>query len=148
MQPPNDANQRADNLIALTRKLTDLLATETALLKEKRPSEITSINEEKSKLTAMYQRELADLKGDPRKIQALTKDRRDSLKSITADFRKATNRHMHTLQNYRTISEGIVKSVADEVAAKDVPAAGYGQKAMAPKPSASNTRAFAVNQVI
>ena len=148
MQPPNDANQRADNLIALTQKITDLLAAETALLKEKRPSEITSINEEKSKLSAMYQRELADLKGDPRKIQALTQEKRDSLKSVTSEFRKVTDRHMHMLQNYRTISEGIVKSVADEVAAKDVPAAGYGQKAMAPKPTASKTRAFAINQVI
>ncbi len=148
MPQPSDAERRVDNLIALTQQLTGLLDSETTLLETRRPSDIKSLNDEKAKISALYQREMAALKSNPRQIKELSPAKRDMLKQVTADFRGRTNQHLHLLKSFRHVSEGIVKSVADEVTAKDVPAAGYGRQALAPKPAGGAPRAFAVNQVI
>ncbi len=145
---PSETDRRVDNLIALTSQLSDLLDTEQAMLRTNRPSEIQDLNDQKSKLSALYQREMTALKADPSKIKELSKERREALKESTAAFRKNTDQHLQLLQSFRHISEGIVKSVAEEAVAKETPAAGYGRTAMAPKPSAGTPRAFAVNQVI
>lgn len=148
MQQQNETDLRVDNLINLTHQLTGLLDSEELMLNDHRPSEIQSLNDEKAKVSALYQRELMILKSDPSKIKALAPAKRDALKSSTAEFRKSTDRHLRLLQNFRRVSEGIVKSVADEVSAKDIQATGYGDRAMAPKPKSNAPRAFAINQVI
>lgn len=148
MQQASETERRIDNLISLTEQLSELLDTEAKLLQTHRPSEIKALNEQKSNVSALYQREMTALKRDMNNLKGLTQEKRDVLKAITAEFRKKTDQHLHLLQNFRHVSEGIVKSVADEVTAKDVPAAGYGRQALAPKPGSSAPRAFAVNQVI
>jgi hypothetical protein len=53
----------------------------------------------------------------------------ERLKAASLKLRETLNKHARLLSRLRRVSEGLIKTIADEVAAKRAPALGYGPSA-------------------
>lgn len=121
-----DPQDRADQLLALTERLTDLLSQETAAFERRRPHEAAATLEETGRLANVYRHESARIRRDPGLLADLSPEMKRKLVSATEAFDAACRRHERALSAARTVTEGVVKAIADEIASARVPNAGYG----------------------
>lgn len=121
-----DAHDRAEQLLALTERLTELLGQETAAFERRRPHEAAVTLEETGRLANLYRHESARIRRDPTLIAGAPVELRRRLVTATEDFDAACRRHERALTAARTVTEGMVKAIADEIASTRVPNAGYG----------------------
>jgi hypothetical protein len=123
------AAERATQLIALTRRLTDLLAAETRAFEARRPHEAAVHVEEVGQLANVYRRESARLKDNPALLDGISPKLKDELMQATQTFEAVLARHGRALAAAKTITEGLVQAIAQEVAAARAKGAGYGPTA-------------------
>lgn len=137
---------RAQQILLLGRKLTALFAAELEALRARRPGELSANADERAKLALLFQREAAALKADAAALKALPASQRAELAKTVGDFQATLKAHAAALDRVRRVSEGLIKAVAEEVAANRLPPAGYGGAAGRPraKPAAAS---IAVNAV-
>ncbi len=141
------AEARIRDLILLTRRMREWIEAETALLKDRRPQELVSRAEDKSRLIAAYTRDMAAAKKDASSLKGAPKTLLDALRKETSHFRAALKEHEGLLTRLRRVSEGLIKSIADEVARKRATRLGYTAEGAAPRiPVTAN--AIALNSVI
>ncbi|WP_420433295.1 flagellar basal-body protein FlbY [Hyphobacterium sp.] len=143
MLAANSPAERAEALILLTSRLTELIETETALFEAHRPLEAKPFQDEKSKLATIYRREIAAVKSEPDRLEAAPLALKQQLKTVTAAFTEALHANGRAVDSLRVLTEGIVRSVADEAARLRDQDAGYGPGSARPPSSAP---AIAVNQ--
>jgi hypothetical protein len=105
--------RKIDRLMALTARLTEALLADIAALERARPREMRSPSAEVQQLTALYTREAASFA--PSIVQTLPKELRDDLLSATAEFRDVLARHGRVLMRVRTMTEGMIRAIADDV---------------------------------
>lgn len=125
-----DSTERAEQLVILTERLTNLMELEVQLLNEQRPQDIEALLEERTTLSTIYTQEMRLIKQDRSLIEGITRDLKDRLREATGKFQSTLAAHELVLQRLRTISERIVKAVSDEVAKTRAPSLGYGKNAM------------------
>lgn len=142
----DNATDRAQQLVALTDRLTKLMALEVQLLNEHRPGDISDFQDERSTLATIYSQELLLIKQDRSLIEGITRDLRDQLRDSTVTFQATLAAHGLVLQRMKTISEKIVKAVSDEVAKSRAPRLGYGKNAMLNARPSSASVPLAINQ--
>jgi len=135
-------------VIALAQRLEEIVARETELFQQRRPSEVKDFEAEKIRLTAQYTKEIERLRRDPSGLKLISSGVREQLKSMTALLRKTLERHATVLEHLRHISEGMVKAVADEIATRKAPATGYAKNAALRGNAAVAPTPIAINQVI
>jgi len=140
----HDANDRVDQLIVLTQRLTELIALEAAAFEQRRPHEAAKYIEETSRLANLYRHESARVRGDPSLVQAAPAAQRTALVRATEAFDAVLARQGRAIEAARTITEGLVRAIADEVAAQRTEVAGYG--AAGARNTASAPTAIAFNQ--
>jgi len=133
----SDTAQRADQLIALTRRLTDLLAAETRAFEARRPFDVAANAEEVAKLANVYRRESARVKDNPALIEGASEALRQQLMQVTQTFEAVLARHGRALAAAKEITEGLVQAIAREVAAQRATGPGYGPTARGVAPDAS-----------
>jgi hypothetical protein len=138
---------RIDDLIALSERLDKLLARETELIKGRKPQEIAAFSDEKAHVAALYAREMRDFKGDIAGAKNLPAAKIEKLKTITGHLRETIAAHSRLLTRLRRVSEGLIKTIADDVAAKRAPTLGYGPGATYATPRKPQTAAIVVNDV-
>ena len=139
----DDAADRVDQLIALTERLTELLAAETRAYEARRPHEAAGFTEETQRLANLYRHESARVKRDPTLLADIAAPLKQRLTKATEAFEAVLARHARAVEAALAVTEGIVRAVADEVAAAQKTAAGYGPGAKA-APAASSP--IAVNR--
>ena len=122
----NSPAERAEALILLTSRLTDLIEQETALFEARRPLETQSFQDEKSKLATIYRREIAAVKQEPDRLEGAPEAVKRQLKEITTRFTTALEANGRAVDALRVLTEGIVRAVADEAARLKDQDAGYG----------------------
>ena len=122
----SDAADRADQLILLSDRLMDLIERETRLTAESRWDEARPIVEEKGKLAATYQLEMRRIGQDRTLIADAPTPLREALKARTAALRAALDDQQRTLDRARTLAEGLIRSIAEEVRAQKAQPVGYG----------------------
>lgn len=135
-------------VISLAQRLEELVARETDLFQQRRPSEVKEFEAEKIRLTAQYTKEIERLRNDPSGLKLISSSVKEQLKSMTTVLRKTLERHANVLERLRHVSEGMVKSVADEIAARKAPATGYAKNAALRGNAALAPTPIAINQVI
>ncbi|MEE2526197.1 flagellar basal-body protein FlbY [Hyphobacterium sp. HN65] len=140
----NSPAERAEALILLTTRLTELIEKETALFESRRPLEARTFQDEKSKLATIYRREIAAVKAEPARLEAAPEALKIQLKDVTAHFTNALEANGRAVDALRVLTEGVVKSVADEAARLRDKDAGYGPGSKLR--SGASTPAIAVNQ--
>lgn len=127
----HNAEDRVEQLIVLTRRLTDLIERETHLFTARRPLEAAPFRDEKAKLANIYRQESNRVAKDLSLLDGCPPEKRAALKAETERFNAALEAHQTALESLRTLTEGLVKSVADHIAEKRAMASGYGPGAAA-----------------
>ena len=138
-----DAADRVEQLIVLTERLAERLSDETLAFEARRPHEVAKGSPETQRLANLYRHESARIRGNPALIAGAAKERREALRQVTVTFEAVLARHGRALGAAKTITEGLVRAIAEEITAQRAGAAGYGPTAKAP---AANGSAIALNR--
>ncbi len=121
--------ERARQLIALTNRLSQRLQRETAILEAHRPQDLYDGIEETRQLSNMYRHESARIKADPSLLAGLTPAERDALLAATESFQASLRRYEIAVNAAKTITEGIINAVAEDMNRRRALSATYGPRA-------------------
>jgi hypothetical protein len=126
-----DGDDRAEQLIALTERLTLRLADEIRALDARRPQALSAGAEETMRLANLYRHESLRIRQDPSLLNGAKAELRKKLIKATAAFQTVLTRHGRAVTAAKTLTEGLVQAIAMEVAVQRSRAAGYGPTALA-----------------
>jgi hypothetical protein len=138
-------NERIDLILDLTRRLSALVEREIALIQAHEPQRLSEHEDERSRLSLLYAREMQSLRADPEAARRAEHDRLQRLKDETKAFNETLDRHQRLIKRMRHVTEGIVKAVSDEAAKQSAPRTTYGMSghtapARGPAPLAINRK--------
>ena len=141
-----DAADRVEQLIALTERLTALIAAQAQAFEEQRPADAAVLLEETSKLANIYRHESARIRGDASLISPAPAEMRTRLVRATEAFDAVLARQGRALQAARKISEGLVRAIAEEVASQREKASAYGPSGAQTKGRREAGKAITLNR--
>jgi hypothetical protein len=118
--------ERAQALLKLTQRLTALIQEETRLFKAKRPHEALDLQDEKSELANIYRSEVARARQEPNRFSGAPASVKQALRDATRAFHDALDENGHVVKALKTVTEGVVKAIADEAARQRSTGNGYG----------------------
>jgi hypothetical protein len=137
MTTPNPTPyERIQALIALTERLTKLIAEQAQAFEARRPQDAAANMEETSKLANAYRHEAQRMRDDPSALTAAPLEQRVRLIRATEAFDAVMACQGRALTAAKTISEGLVHAIAHEVAAQRNRGAAYGPSGAKPNPAA------------
>lgn len=116
---------RANQLLIMTERLTDLIERETQLILAREPPLQGDVGEEKARLANLYRQEMTRMAEQRDLIRAAPAATLDKLRTATQRFRTVLSAHERALAAVREVTEGIVKAIAEEVARVQGTARGY-----------------------
>lgn len=126
-----DADDRVNQLILLTERLTDLIAKEAQAFESRRPHEAAQYVEETAKLANVYRHESMRVRANIALIETARPELRQRLKRATEAFDAVLARQARAVDAARTVTEGLVRAVAEEIATqRAAPATTYGAGGM------------------
>ena len=128
---------RVEQLIALTERLIELMSRDAADFEARRPQDAAGRAEESGRLANLYRHESMRVKREPALVAGAPADRRQRLTDLTQQLDAVLRRHARALDAAKTVTEGLVKAIAEEAAAQRASSAGYGPGAAPAKHAAS-----------
>ncbi|TNE66498.1 MAG: hypothetical protein EP335_03470 [Alphaproteobacteria bacterium] len=138
----------ADKLAKLTISLTELIARETGLLKNRRPRDAQKLHGEKSRLMAEYRESLNNVRVNSHLLGPDNSKERKYLRQLTDGLREALRDHARIVLRLKSVAEGLIKSVGEEVARQNSPVMSYGKNAAIQKYGSARPTSLSLNQVI
>ena len=137
MTTSNPAEDNVERLIILTERLTDRLAVDSQAFEARRPMEAAVRLEETSRLANLYRHESARVRADPSLVSGAPPSARARLVQASEAFESVLARHGRALYAAKAVTEGVVRSIAEEVARSRTAMTGYGPTARKPQGSGS-----------
>lgn len=134
MSTPTPARQRISDLIALTERLTSLLAEQAQAFEARRPQDAARNMEETTRLANAYRREAQAVREDRACLTDAPLELRVKLARATEAFDAVLARQGRALTAAKTITEGLVHAIAHEVAFQRTRGAAYGPTGAKPNP--------------
>ncbi|WP_140985508.1 flagellar basal-body protein FlbY [Asticcacaulis tiandongensis] len=134
----SSANERAEHLILLTQRLSERLRIEIDLLEAHKPQELAGSVEDTRTLSSHYRQETLRLKNNPSLLADISAENKAALKAATETFMDISARHAQAVEAAKTISEGILLAIAEDMGEKGRTATGYGPAAT-PKTAKSHS---------
>ena len=138
-----DPQERVEQLIALTVRLTGLMRRESDAFESHRPQDALAGAEETGRLANLYRHESMRIRKDPDLISGAPPAQRRKLLEATAQFDKALARHGRAVAAAKTVTEGLVRAIAEEVAGQRAVAAGYSEGGL---PQTASATAVTLNR--
>lgn len=138
-----NATARVRQLIDLTERLTTRLDAECRAFEAHRPLEAMETLQETQDLANAYRRESAQVKANPATLAPAPAAERTKLVRATEVFNAVLARHARAVEAARKISEGLVRTIAAEVASQRGVPSAYGAGGQA---HAADGRAVAYNR--
>ncbi|MDP3800849.1 flagellar basal-body protein FlbY [Brevundimonas sp.] len=138
-----NATARVRQLTDLTTRLTARLDQESRAFEAHRPHDAAAALAETQDLANLYRRESAQLKANPASVAAAPVADRKALIRATEAFEAVLSRHARAVEAARVISEGLVRTIAAEVAGQRGSPSAYGASG---KANAGDGRAVAFNR--
>ncbi len=135
-------------LIRITTELKDIVRHETELLERKRPQEIKSLQGQKIRLMSQYKDAMNNARVNENLLGPEDSDIRIRIKEVTESLREELKKNARIVIRLKTITEGLLKSVGDEVNKNNRPAMGYGKGAEMTTPHMIKPTSLSVNQII
>lgn len=135
-------------LVKLTKSLCDLISRETTLLRERKTKAAQTLHGEKSKLIAEYKNTMSQLQVNEHLLGAKDSGERKYIKFITEKLREVIRDHARLVLRLKSVAEGLIKSVGEEVAKQDRPIIAYGNNAGYQVSRAARPMSLSLNQVI
>lgn len=138
-----NARARVRQLTDLTARLTARLVEESRAFEARRPQDAAATLSETQQLANVYRRESAQVKADPSVLSAAPAADRAALIKATEAFEAVLSRHARSVEAARIVSEGLVRTIAAEVASQRGSPSAYGASGHA---HAGDGRAVAFNR--
>ena len=138
-----NATARIRQLIDLTTRLTARLSEESKAFESRRPQDAAATMAATQDLANTYRRESAQLKANPASVAAAPAADRTALIRATQAFEAVLSGHARAVEAARIISEGLVRTIAAEVAGQRGSPSAYGASG---KATAGDSRAVALNR--
>jgi hypothetical protein len=138
-----DAATRMAQLITLTERLTALIAEQVKAFEAHNPQDATINAAETGRLANLYRHESLRVQAQPDLLAGAPEDLRERLIAVTRAFDAVLARHGRAVEAARTITEGLVRAIAEEISRQRGAVAGYGPKA---KQSLRPATSLALNQ--
>ncbi|WP_022699981.1 hypothetical protein [Oceanicaulis alexandrii] len=135
--------ERAQALIQLTGRLTELLDQETELFDAHMPHKAVEFQAEKTKLATLYRTETKLASKDRSRLSGVDPELKAKLKISTRAFEDALARNGAAVEALKVLTEGLVKAIADEAARQQQTQVGYG-----PGVKSGSVSALAYNQTV
>ncbi len=137
------AKQNVERLIALTEQLTEQIARDADAFEARRPHEPASRIQETARLANIYRHESARVRETPALIAGAPRELRGRLIRASQEFEQTLSRHGRALYAVKTVTEGVVRAIAEEVALARAANANYGPGARC---QAANATAITLNR--
>jgi hypothetical protein len=144
MVSEREAAGRVDQLTDLTERLTTLISAECRAFEARKPHDAAATLDETSRLANLYRHESTRVRGNLALVQTAPLENRLRLMRATEAFESVLARHGRALEAARTVTEGIARAVAEEVASHKATGAGYGPSAAGA--TASAAKAMTLNK--
>mgnify|MGYP007025865119 CR=1 FL=1 len=138
-----NATARVRQLIDLTNRLTARLSEESKVFESHRPQDAAAALAGTQDLANAYRRESAQLKANPASVVAAPAADRVALIRATEAFEAVLSRHSRAVEAARVVSEGLVQTIAAEVACQRGSPSAYGASG---KANTGDSRAVAFNR--
>lgn len=123
-----EADERFSDLLALTQRLTAVLSERHEALRSTRPLASPAAHDDMLKLANLYRAEIQRLRADRAMVAAADPKLRQALKSATRAFETTLGLYLQGLDAIRTVTEGLVRAIGEEVAAVRAGPAGYAPR--------------------
>jgi hypothetical protein len=135
--------ERLEQLIALTDRLTGLVAEQAKAFESRRPHDAAVHVDEVGRLANAYRHESAKIRGNPELLSQAPLSLRTRLTRATEAFDAVLARQGRAVAAAKHVTEGLVRAIAEEVAAQRQQGATYGAGGAA---SATSATAITLNQ--
>jgi len=135
-------------LASITISLSDLIQEETRLLGKRLTSEAKRLHGPKNRLMAEYKETLQLLQVNEKLLGPKDSPVRHYIKKLTDRFREILRAHARIVLRLKSVAEGIVKSVGEEVIKRNRPIVGYNNNAGFRVPTQIPPTSLQLNQVI
>lgn len=126
-----------DRMIALTVELGAVIARETEALRNRDREEVTSLQPEKIRLANEYALDVQSVQTRKELIDRAPAERVARLKAGMIELGRLLALNGEALAAARSVSEGLIRMVANAMSEKAAPALGYGANAAAPRRTAT-----------
>lgn len=123
----NLIEERAEQLEAMTRRLIGLVGAEAEAVRAHRLNADSADWDEKERLVHAWRIEVSRIKADPSLLAGLSPQRKEALRESARELEDALSSHEMALAASKDVTEGLVRSIAEEVAAVRAAPAGYGR---------------------
>lgn len=121
------STERADQLLAMTKRLVTLVTAEIEALKAKRLDGASADWDEKERLAHAWRLEVAYIKANPSALAGVSEDRKQALRESAKQLEDQLEAHARALVAMKTVTEGLVRSIASEIATVRSGPVGYGR---------------------
>ena len=118
-----------ERVLNVSQKLTDVVRRETELLEANQPLRIGELQEEKIRLSNEYAMDIQAISLRKELIDRAPAEKINHLKTAMATLNEALERNGNLLSAAKSVSERILKSVADSMNEHKAPSLGYGRNA-------------------
>ncbi len=125
----NNSSERALQILALTQRLSERLQREAEILEAHRPQDLYEGLEETRQLSNLYRHESARIKADPSLLAGLKPAEKTALRLATEAFQANLRRYELAVNAAKTITEGIISAVAEDLNTRRSASATYGPRA-------------------
>ena len=134
-----------ERMLNVSRQLTDVIRRETELLETNQPLRIGELQEEKIRLSNEYAMDIQAISLRKELIDRAPAEKINHLKVAMATLNMALERNGNMLSAAKSVSERILKSVADSVNEHKAPSLGYGRNAAMTNSTTNRSSAIALD---
>lgn len=135
-------DERIHQLIVLTERLTGLIADQAKAFEARRPQDAAANMEETSRLANLYRHEAQRIRQQAAVLNKLSKTQHQKLTRATEAFDAVIARHGRALHAAKTVTEGLVHAIAEEIAVQRNAGATYGPRGAKTRPMAAASVTF------
>ena len=115
-----------EGMIEITERLTDLLADQARAFERHRPQDAAATMSKVAQLTGLYRAGSARMQALPAAAMASPLASRQRLIRATEAFEAVLERQTRAIAASKTVTEGLVRAIAEAIAARRASNAGYG----------------------
>ncbi|THD52509.1 flagellar basal body protein [Phenylobacterium sp.] len=124
--PTDETFERVEQLILLTDRLTAIVADQAKAFEARKPHEAATYIEETQRLANLYRHESARIRANPALVDSAPRDQRMRLIRATEAFDAVLARQARAVGAAKTVTEGLVRAIAEEVASQRQKGVSYG----------------------
>lgn len=139
----HDPSRHVEQLVSVTEILTGLMLEQAVAFESHRPQDAAGRMQEAAQLSNLYRHESAKVRENPALVAGAPPALRQRLIRATEAFDAVLARQSRALNAAKTVTEGLVHAIAQEVASRRTSGAGYGPGAHA---QAGDARAITLNR--